>query len=285
MNVLRIERLSKRYGSIDAVRNLSLQIESGQVFGLLGPNGSGKTTTLAILLDVIKADSGRYLWFDGLHSDQARRKIGAILEHPTFYPNISALENLKIIQKIKRSTNDQFESILSMTGLLSRQHSLYKTYSLGMKQRLAIASTLIGDPEVLILDEPTNGLDPEGIADIRNLIHEIAAKGKTILLASHILTEVEKVCTHVGILKDGRLLASGPVGAILGDDKIVELSASSTWTDIKDIRQHSGTLQIRVKPSLDVATINTRLMKAGVPLTHLIMRKRALEAEFLEITK
>ncbi|MEL6989792.1 MAG: ATP-binding cassette domain-containing protein, partial [Bacteroidota bacterium] len=168
MPVLKTSNLSKHYGPIRAVDNLNLSVGKGQVVGLLGPNGSGKTTTLGMLLGVLKPTSGSFEWFEGKYGENPRRQIGAILETPNFYPYHNAIKNLKIIQHIKKSYDDNLDSLLELVNLKHRQNSRFSTYSLGMKQRLAIAATMIGNPEVLIFDEPTNGLDPQGIAEVRS---------------------------------------------------------------------------------------------------------------------
>src|SRR5690606_17499858 len=203
MPVLTIQNLSKNYGKIKAICNLSFTVEKGNIYGILGPNGSGKTTTLGIILGITKNDAGSFNWFDGLKGKDARQKIGALLETPNFYPYLNADENLAIIAHIKKMNRHRFDDLLSLVDLTQRRHSPFRTYSLGMKQRLAIAASMVGDPEVLIFDEPTNGLDPLGIAEVRNVIVKIARQGKTILMASHILDEVEKICSHVAILKQG----------------------------------------------------------------------------------
>ena len=190
--VLKINDLTKRYGKITALDNMNLEVKRGNVFGILGPNGSGKTTTLGILLEVINQTSGDFKWF-GVPSDQnTRKRIGAILEHPTFYPYLTGVQNLKIVCDIKEVPYSRVDECIKQVGLDERKDSKFKTYSLGMKQRLSIASALLCHPEVMILDEPTNGLDPQGIAEIRDLIIEIANSGKTIIIASHLLDEVQK---------------------------------------------------------------------------------------------
>ena len=211
MTVLQISGLTKKYGKITALKSLDLKIEQGNVYGLLGPNGSGKTTTLGIILGILKQDDGSFSWFGDKYGDQYRLKIGAILETPNFYPYLNADENLEIIRHIKNDQNADFTELLTMVNLVDRRKSNFSTYSLGMKQRLAIAATLIGEPEVLIFDEPTNGLDPQGIAEVREILKKIANTGKTVIMASHILDEVEKICSHVAIIKKGQLLATGPV--------------------------------------------------------------------------
>jgi ABC-2 type transport system ATP-binding protein len=200
MEVLAINNLSKSYGKVKALDNLNLKIEAGNVYGLLGPNGSGKTTTLGIILGILSSDTGSFKWFDGKYGDNPRKKIGSILETPNFYPYLTASENLEIVRRIKKADKSNFDHLLKKVDLYERRRSKFQTYSLGMKQRLAIASTLIGNPEVLIFDEPTNGLDPQGIAEVRSILKNIASEGKTVILASHILDEVEKICSHVAII-------------------------------------------------------------------------------------
>lgn len=201
--ILTIQNLNKIYGrKVHAVKNLSFEIKKGNVYGILGPNGSGKSTTLGITLNVVNKTSGDYKWFDGsMETHEALKKVGAIIERPNFYPYMTAEENLKLVCKIKNIPFIKVEEKLDLVGLLDRKDDKFSTYSLGMKQRLAIASALLNDPEILILDEPTNGLDPQGIRQIRDLIRIIASQGTTILLASHLLDEVEKVCSHVVVLR------------------------------------------------------------------------------------
>ncbi|MFT6966913.1 MAG: ABC-type multidrug transport system ATPase subunit, partial [Marivirga sp.] len=234
--ILNISQLSKKYGSIQAVNKLDLTVSRGSVFGLLGPNGSGKSTTLGILLGVTKNDSGDFTWFGQQPSAGIRKKIGAILESPTFYPYLSARQNLKIVAEIKKVPKHRIDEVLAQVGLIERADSSFKTFSLGMKQRLAIASALLADPELLILDEPTNGLDPQGIAEIRELIKAIAKSGKTIILASHLLDEVQKVCTEFAVLKNGNKIFQGSVAeSLLGNDGM-ELAA-------KDMQQLKTTCE------------------------------------------
>ncbi len=293
MNVLKIDNLQKSYGSIKAVKSLSLSIEQGMIFGLLGPNGSGKTTTLGIILGVLKNDAGSYRWFEGNYGEQHRKKIGAILETPNFYPYLDAIDNLKIVAKIKQTQNADLEALLEIVDLTHRKNSKFSSYSLGMKQRLAIASALIGDPEVLIFDEPTNGLDPQGIAEVRNILKKIALSGKTVIMASHILDEVEKICTHVAIMKFGKLLASGPVGSILNDDMYGEIGA----TNIDKLRQELNNIdgitvcafngifiECTIQNGLTADVLNRMLAERGIYVNHLVIRKQRLEEEFLQIT-
>lgn len=293
MNVLEINSLTKKYGRLTALDNLSLEIQSGNIYGLLGPNGSGKTTTLGIVLGILKQNAGEFIWFGNKSDQYHRRRIGAILETPNFYPYLNADQNLDIIRHIKQAPAGDFDALLELVDLKQRRHSKFSTYSLGMKQRLAIAATLIGDPDVLIFDEPTNGLDPQGIAEVRNILRKIAGMGKTVLLASHILDEVEKICTHVAIIKKGKLLATGPVGAIINSDITVELAADdmdalrrflSGLTFVKSINYGEKLIEITIDKHQDHSTINKMAFENGVLLTHLVVRKKKLEAEFLEIT-
>ncbi len=294
MNVLQIKGLTKHYGNIRALDNLTMTLEQGQVMGLLGPNGSGKTTTLGIILGILHADSGSYEWFGGRHPNHiARRHIGAILETPNFYPYLDADDNLDIYRQIKRLPKQSFDGILERVGLLERRNSKFHTYSLGMKQRLAVAATLIGSPEVLIFDEPTNGLDPSGIADMRTIIQGIANEGKTVLMASHILDEVEKICSHVTILQKGHLLASGPVGNILTDNSFVIVDSEdnekltrvmASVKGIVNITNKDELVSLEVDQSLAGLRINQIAAEAGIWLRHLEERKNTLEEEFLQIT-
>jgi ABC-2 type transport system ATP-binding protein len=292
--ILSIRQLSKRYGRIQAVDNLSVDITRGQVFGILGPNGSGKTTTLSTVLDLIKADSGSFEWFGEEPTKESRKRIGAVIESPNFYPYLSAARNLEIVARVKDKPGDDIPRVLTATGLYDRRDYRFRTFSFGMKQRLAIASALLGNPEVMILDEPTNGLDPQGIAQIRDLILEIAAQGITIIIASHLLDEVQKICSHVAVLSKGKLLFTGKVSEVLAVSDCIEL-----WSDDPDglqkaISQHhefkssvisDGILLAYFKTDVKPAGINEFLYHKGIILTHLSERKRSLEKHFLELLK
>jgi ABC-type multidrug transport system ATPase subunit len=294
MSVLSIKNLSKNYGKIKAVQALNLEIAQGEIYGILGPNGSGKTTTLGMILDIIRPSSGDYSWFGSGASADLRKRIGAILETPNFYPYMNAIKNLKIVAQIKGVDQKEIPKVLEVVGLSQRATSAFKTFSLGMKQRLAIAAALLGDPEVLIFDEPTNGLDPQGIVDVRELLIEIGKQGKTILLASHIIDEVEKVCTHAAIIKNGVLLASGAVAELLSTDPVFELAAedlqaleqvlkNASWT--KDVKRDHQLLQLQLKEAIPASALNRYLYEQGHVLTHLVERKKSLESEFLERTQ
>lgn len=292
--ILKIENLSKSYGSIKAVDSLSLSINKGDIYGILGPNGSGKTTTLGMLLDVIIPDKGTFNWFGRPPSKEDRRKIGAILEVPLFYPYLSGRKNLQIIARIKKLPYDQIDEVLELVRLSDRAHSKFRTYSLGMKQRLAIAAALLGDPEVLILDEPTNGLDPTGIAEIRDLITRIGEKGITIILASHILYEVQKVCSHVAVLNNGKILYSGDVQQVLNESSWLEISSENLQSlklaignceFIKEVKQENNLFLVQLDEKMGAGKLNEWMSGKGIVLNHLNIRKRTLEGYFLELLK
>jgi ABC-type multidrug transport system ATPase subunit len=294
MPILSVQNLAKNYGSLAALDGLSLSVEQGQVFGLLGPNGSGKTTLLAILLDVIRPSGGSFAWFDGTERGNVRRRIGALLETPNFYPYLNADQNLSLVASIKRRPSPSVDELLDLVQLRERRRSPFKTYSLGMKQRLALAACLIGNPDVLILDEPTNGLDPEGMVEMRQVIQKIAAQGKTIILASHILDEVEKICSHVAIIKKGRLLASGAIGSILSDQPTLEVGAAdienlqrllSAVPQIRKISRQENHLVLELDPGRTPDEINRLAFEHGIVLNHLVSKRQSLEVEFLEITR
>ena len=294
MSVLEINGLNKAYGKIKALQDLSLTIEPGNVYGILGPNGSGKTTTLGVILGILKQDSGTYTWFDDQYGEYCRMKIGAILETPNFFPYLNAVDNLGIVKHIKQSKETNFDEILELVNLAQRKYSKFRTYSLGMKQRLAIAATMIGDPEVIIFDEPTNGLDPQGIAEVRETLQNVASTGKTVIMASHILDEVEKICSHVAIIKKGRLLATGTVGSILSNDITVEIGSEDSeklngflesYKGVSNIKSKNGNFEFNLDESVPIHGLSMDLFKKGIVLTHLVARKKRLEEEFLEITK
>ncbi len=291
--VLSTQQLTKHFGPIKAVNQLNLNVEKGSVYGILGPNGSGKTTTLGMVLGVINSTSGNYRWFDKDNNDDNRKRIGALLEQPNFYPYLSGEENLKVVAKIKGVDEVHINKALSSVNLSERKKSEARTYSLGMKQRLALASALLGDPEVLVLDEPTNGLDPQGIAEVRDFIRREASGGRTILLASHILDEVEKVCTHVSVIKKGNLLAEGSVQNILSGENQIEISAAdmehlssllNNYSGVKKIEREKEFLLITADDAISAAHVNRYLVENGAEINHLTMRKKSLEQHFLELT-
>ena len=293
--ILTVTNLTKKFGHLTAVKNLSFTIEKGNVYGILGPNGSGKSTTLGIVLNVVNATSGSFSWFDGNTSThQALKKVGAIIERPNFYPYMTAIENLKLVCKIKEVPKSRIEEKLTMVGLWERRDSKFKTFSLGMKQRLAIASALLNNPEILILDEPTNGLDPQGIHQIRELIKKIATEGTTILLASHLLDEVEKVCSHVVILRKGENLYDGTVDGMLASHGFFELRTNDMYalkqllansTEFSHIDDQDKEIIIAyLNTPMDAEALNRRCFERKIVLTHLVKRKESLEQQFLTLT-
>jgi ABC-2 type transport system ATP-binding protein len=290
--ILTISNLNKKYGKLHAVKDLSLEITKGSVFGILGPNGSGKTTTLGIILSVINADSGSFSWFSEPNSKGNRKRIGAILEQPIFYPYLSAEKNLQIFANIKNAPYSDIERVLKIVELYDRKNSKFRTYSYGMKQRLAIAAALLGKPEVLIFDEPTNGLDPRGIAEIRELIIKIAQQGITILLASHLLDEVQKVCSHVAVLREGEVLFLGSVDEVLNIADTIEIASNNNELlamalkendQILEIKTEHEILVIKLKDGFTTYDINNYLIEKGMVVTHLAKRKKSLENQFLEL--
>lgn len=292
--ILTLKNLTKKFGPVTAVRDLSFTIEKGNVYGILGPNGSGKSTTLGIVLNVVNQTSGEFQWFDGNESThQALKKVGAIIEHPNFYPYMTAAQNLNLVCKIKGVSPEKIDEKLEIVGLLDRKNSKFRAFSLGMKQRLAIASALLNDPEILILDEPTNGLDPQGIHQIREIITRIAGMGTTILLASHLLDEVEKVCSHVVIIRKGEKLYSGRVDEMNANHGFFELKTSNPAKLEELLKNHPAFGKIVLKEDIITAflnepfgaeELNAYLFKNGLVLSQLVKRKESLEEQFLQLT-
>lgn len=292
--ILTITNLTKKFGYLTAVEDLSFTINKGNVYGILGPNGSGKSTTLGIVLNVVNKTSGDFKWFDGnTTTHDALKKVGAIIERPNFYPYMTAEQNLRLVCKIKGVDFSKIDEKLEIVGLLERKDSKFRTYSLGMKQRLAIASALLNDPEILILDEPTNGLDPQGIHQIREIIKQIASNGTTILLASHLLDEVEKVCSHVVVLRKGVKLYSGRVDEMISSHGFFELKCNDNEALMKVLKNNPAFSTVKVKDQLVTAflneplnseTLNKYLFDNGIVLTYLVQRKESLEEQFLQLT-
>ncbi|WP_166382204.1 MULTISPECIES: ABC transporter ATP-binding protein [unclassified Polaribacter] len=294
--ILSLKNLDKKYGKVHAVNNLSFDIERGNVYGILGPNGSGKSTTLGIILNVVNRTSGEFSWFNGkLTTHQALKKVGAIIERPNFYPYMTATQNLALICKIKEISTEKINEKLTTVNLFDRRDSKFSTFSLGMKQRLAIASALLNDPEILILDEPTNGLDPQGIHEIRQIIQNIAANGTTILLASHLLDEVEKVCSHVVVIRNGVKLYAGRVDEMTASNGLFELKVETNEDKLMALlEEHPAIGKISKDHETIIATLNSEisateinefLFKKGILLSHLVKRKPSLEQQFLDLTK
>lgn len=292
--VLKINNLSKNYGNIQAVKNVSFEIKKGEVYGILGPNGSGKTTTLAVVLGILQANAGNFQWFGEPLSKHTRRRIGSLVETPNFYPYLTLWENLKIVAKIKDAPDDDINYALGVANLLKRKHTNFGYLSLGMKQRMSMASVLIGNPEVLVLDEPTNGLDPEGFAEVRHIIQTQAKEGKTIILASHILDEVEKVCSHAAILKSGELIANGKVGELLSAEETVYVQAEKLDELMKllnDSEIASKTymsdedLAVVLHTNYKSADLSKFCYEKGYPLSKIVVKKQSLEDQFLKLVK
>ncbi|MGV0924146.1 ABC transporter ATP-binding protein [Empedobacter tilapiae] len=290
--VLEINQLTKQFGSFTAVNNVSFSVEKGNVYGLLGPNGSGKSTTLGMILNVINPTAGSWKWFDKEPDNDSLKKIGAIIESPKFYPYLSAEKNLEIVADIKEVNYAKIDEKLELVGLLSRKKDKFQQYSLGMKQRLAIAAALLNDPEVLILDEPTNGLDPQGIIQIRELIIKIAQQGTTIILASHLLDEVEKVCSHVVVLNQGKMLYAGSVDQMNSSFGSIEVAAQNmesleytlkTFSFVSKVTKENNKLFAVLSEEKDPAEINKMLYEQGIVVNHLVKRKESLEQQFFQL--
>lgn len=292
--VLEINNLTKTFGKLTAVNDLSFSVEKGNVYGLLGPNGSGKSTTLGMILDVVNPTNGDWRWFGQEHSTDSLKKVGAIIERPNFYPYLSAGKNLEIVAQIKGAHPSKIDEKLKIVGLLERKKDKFSTFSLGMKQRLAIAAALLNDPHVLILDEPTNGLDPQGIIQIREIILQIASQGTTIILASHLLDEVEKVCSHVVILERGKTLYSGRVDEMTASFGYFELSSNdndklneilNSMSYFEKIVPNGNQLKGILREDLSAESLNRLLFERGIVLNHLVKRRESLEQQFLQITQ
>ena len=290
--VLEINQLTKKFGSFTAVNNVSFSVEKGNVYGLLGPNGSGKSTTLGMILNVINPTAGSWKWFDQEPDNDSLKKIGDIIESPKFYPSLSAEKNLEIVADIKEVNYAKIDEKLELVGLLSRKKDKFQQYSLGMKQRLAIAAALLNDPEVLILDEPTNGLDPQGIIQIRELIIKIAQQGTTIILASHLLDEVEKVCSHVVVLNQGKMLYAGSVDQMNSSFGSIEVAAQNmesleytlkTFSFVSKVTKENNKLFAVLSEEKNPAEINKMLYEQGIIVNHLVKRKESLEQQFFQL--
>ncbi len=294
--ILKITNLNKIFNrKLHAVKNVSFEIKKGNVYGILGPNGSGKSTTLGIVLNVVNKSSGEFEWFEGkLDTHHALKKVGAIIERPNFYPYMTAKENLELVCKIKETPFSKVEEKLELVGLLERKNDKFRTFSLGMKQRLAIASALLNDPEILILDEPTNGFDPQGIRQIRDIIRIIASQGTTILLASHLLDEVEKVCSHVVVLQKGVMLYQGSIHNMIENNSFFELKSNDSQQlklvlqnhpSVEKIIDEEEKVLVFLKQDIAAQELNSYLFKNKIVLEHLVKRKNSLEEQFLELTK
>jgi ABC-type multidrug transport system ATPase subunit len=293
MNVLEVDRLTKRYGQKTAVEDLSLTVGHGQIFGFLGPNGSGKTTTIGMIFGIIRPTHGDISVFGESNREAlARRRMGGTLEQPNLYPYLTGRENLAVVAAIKGLPKKYIEPALAAVDLLESANREVKTYSLGMKQRLALAAATLGDPELLILDEPTNGLDPEGMREIRELLVRLARSGRTIFVSTHLLDEVEKICTHVAILKRGRLQRSGAVTAFTEAKITFRLCADDTQRLFEAVMQYESARNVRATGGavhLDLidaapASLNRYLAGRGIYLRELSSQRQTLEEAFLAVT-
>lgn len=295
MAILTVNGLHKNYGPIHALKGVSFEVPEGSVFGILGPNGSGKTTLLGIIMDVLRPTSGSFMLFDEVPNHFHRKRIGTLLETPNFYHYLSAVQNLRIAAAIKGRDEKDIDRVLDIVDLTKRKNSKFSTYSLGMKQRLAVASCLLGNPDVLVFDEPTNGLDPVGIAETRELIKRLSGEGKTIIMASHLLDEVEKVCSHVVILQTGSVITHGHVDEILVHEDIVEVAASNmqqllelaqTLPDALSVKMNGQYVHIHFPyGQSNLQQVNSYCYNNNIVLQHLCLRRKSLEAKFFELTK
>ncbi|MGI2336301.1 MAG: ABC transporter ATP-binding protein [Dehalogenimonas sp.] len=294
--VLSTENLTKRFGEITAVKDLSIEIEQGQVYGFLGPNGSGKTTTISLILGLLTATSGKVNLFGEDWKSGSLRRMGVVMDLHGFYPNYSGLDNLLLFGEMLHPVDrNRIAEVLKLVGLADRAQSKFRTYSMGMKQRLAVALALLDDPEFLILDEPTNGMDPEGIVEIRNLIIELNRQGKTILLASHLLSEVEQVCTHLAIMKKGVVVKQGALADLLDDnaatDTVFEivtgnLPATTVLLQSLGYPVKQGRDRVLVSASGDAAEkISATLAGEKLFVTEMRRTTGSLESVFIEATQ
>ncbi len=290
--VLATEHLKKNYGNVQAVKDISLNVHYGDIYGILGPNGSGKTTTLGMVLGAVIPTSGKYSWFEEGSAHQLRKRIGALLEKPNFYPHLSGIQNLKLVADIKDLKKHNMQDAIDLCGVGKYLNRKFITYSTGMKQRLALAATLLGKPEVIVLDEPTNGLDPEGISDVREIIKDIGKNGITVIMASHLLDEVQKVCSHVSVLKSGQKLFEGQVSALVAESEGIEIGSDDLdklhraildYNGIDHFEKKGEIVFVRLKPGFKSGELSAYLIKNGVDITHFAHRKGNLEEEFLHL--
>jgi len=290
--ILNITGLTKFYGNVHALDHLDMSISEGQVYGLLGPNGSGKTTTLSIILGIVHQTRGQYMWFDRSSLKEVRKKIGVVTEISSFYPYLSGYQNLKLIAEIKECDKNRILKVLEMAGLFERRNHSFRNYSLGMKQRLSFAAALLPDPDVLILDEPTNGMDPQGIHDVRELILQAGKEGKTIILASHLLDEVQKVCTHVAVIQKGKKIFDGEVEKILEDENQIMIEADdveklekalNAFKGIKTSLKIGNKFEVELEPGPEVQDLHQYLVDKGILITQFSEKKASLESKFLEL--
>ncbi|MCH8557049.1 MAG: ABC transporter ATP-binding protein [Balneolia bacterium] len=298
-SILTLSGLSKNYGRVQALSDVSLSIPEGSVYGLLGPNGSGKTTLLSIILGVVRPAAGTFLW-DGEQTNETSANVGALLEKPNFLPKTKVkaqLEMMAVLRGIPSTERaKRVEEVLQQTGIADAAHRPFRSLSLGMKQRLGIASVLLSNPPILVLDEPTNGLDPQGIIDIRNLILNLASQGRTIILASHMLDEIEKVCTHAAILKKGELIKTEEIRKDKKESAgvVLRLGVENRPADdiTKKLENWAVCLDVKIKDGYAIASftaeaggasgVNRYLSERGLYLSEIHPHRASLESSFLK---
>ncbi len=282
--VIETDALTKRYGPIVAVGGIDLRVRRGEVYGFLGPNGAGKTTTLRMLLGLVRPTSGRATVLGEVPgSPRGLAGIGAIVEAPGFYPFLSGRDNLRVLAGHARVPGGRIAAVLAEAGLSARAGDRVATYSMGMKQRLGVAAALLKDPELLILDEPTNGLDPAGMAEMRDFIRSLAAGGRTVLLSSHLMGEIEQVSDRVGVIRAGELVAEGTVDELRGQAGLRVRAepldaAARVLGGLDGIELVDGDIDARA------AQVNRMLVEAGIAVSELGRRRASLEDVFLELT-
>jgi len=289
------QNLTKQYGSVKAVDSLSLRVNQGEIYGFLGPNGAGKTTTLRMLLGLIAPTSGSAsLMGSKPGTPQTLAKIGSMIETPTFYPFLSGYDNLRMLAAYTGVDYRRIGEVLEQVDLSPRANDPFHAYSLGMKQRLGVAAALLKNPPLLMLDEPTNGLDPAGMADMRQLIRQLGNEGRTVLLSSHLMNEVEQVCDRVGVIARGKIVAEGTVSDLRGDaallvrvdqpDKAREVINS--FQGVAGVEISGDSLRITARPDVEIdeSQVNRRLVEAGIAVRELRSDRRSLESIFLTLT-
>ncbi len=287
------DELTKRYGRHTAVDAVSLTVRRGEIYGFLGPNGAGKTTTLRMLLGLVRPTGGSARVLGGRPGDPSvLRRVGALVEGPGFYPYLSGRDNLRVLASYNRLTGTDVEQALEQVDLSARAGDAFKSYSLGMKQRLGVAAALLGEPDLLILDEPTNGLDPNGMADMRELVRRLAGQGRTVLLSSHLLGEVQQICDRVGVIDGGRLLTESTVAELRGASSLfvhaepvmrAEQVIGSTLGAVEIRRAADGGLQVVTEPDRSPEIVRA-LVQAGIEVHEIRSVERTLEEVFFEMT-
>jgi ABC-type multidrug transport system ATPase subunit len=291
--IVSTDKLTKRYGDRLAADSVNLSVRAGEVYGFLGPNGAGKTTTLRMVLGLIAPTSGSVRIHGTSPGDPAAlSKTGALIEGPGFYPYLSGRDNLRVMAGYRRLPDDEVDSALAAVQLTDRGGDKFRSYSLGMKQRLGVAAALLGSPPLLVLDEPTNGLDPSGMADMRKLVVSLADRGHTVLLSSHLLAEVQEICNRVGVISHGRLIAEGTVAELRGST-VLHVRADPVDVAVAVAMQVIGddAVRLEIDQTISIATdvaaaprLARALVQAGVDLRHLTTFERSLEDVFFEMT-